>query len=528
MRKINLIKRHKQNTLIIVFFLVILFCVQTTFIQASSNIDFSMSIQNDELIIKLGGSATSIIYLNTTSNNTENVTLSGEWVGTQPQNVTVNISDQSGIAPFTTNIKFSHIGLETGDFIYKIIAQGESFELSKDIQINITYNNTILIQSNNNYTKGERIHISGNITTNPLNNSDFYDGVTITLSNDSWQRYVTISLQNNTYDYYYNISYGDPEGIWNLSAQAIDSHGNILVSYKEINVTLPSDTMRYKVVWYSPPDNSIYQRGSSVNISVFITEDGTGVKNAFTNCIFPTMVKINLTEIKQGYYWKDYKLPWDSEIGIWVLSLESKNDSGDSVKAGGNNISIEIKPATIKLDLVEPAIDEYKIGDTIEIKVNLSYSDSTIVEDANVTAEILNETLNLVEKGNGTYSIDYKINEINKGSFIIGITASDPYGNNNTCYKVIQIIYVQSSESSFITIIIAVFILVVVVFALYLLKKRFYLLRSKDIQAEIKEIKKLQNETATKYYKDGSISRTSYDLLRKEHEERLAELKKGK
>ena len=48
-----------------------------------------------------------------------------------------------------------------------------------------------------------------------------------------------------------------------------------------------------------------------------------------------------------------------------------------------------------------------------------------------------------------------------------------------------------------------------------------------DVQEEIEEVKRLQDEAAEKYYKKGSISRQAYDMLRKEHTERLTELQGG-
>jgi len=510
--------------MILGFILLMSTCfLQITHAENSSDFDFSMIIENSELILKIGDSATSIVSINLTSNVSENVSIHGEWTGNQPQNISVNLSNQQGIPPFSSNITFTSSGSETGNFVYHIIAESNNVTHGSDIQINIIFNNILTVQTdNNNYTKGECIYISGNIT----NNTVFSNDVTITLKNGNWKRYFTTNIQNNSYDGYYNISYGDPEGIWNITSETKDEQGSTITGYKNINVSLPTDTVRYKVVWFSPPENVIYRRGATFNISVFVAEDETGVKSALTNCTMPSMDKINLTEIKQGHYSESYTLPWDSQIGIWVLSLESTKGTGGSLKAGGNNISIEIKPATLKLDLIEPSLDEYISGETIEIKVNLSYSDNSRVKNAVVTAGILNENLTLVELENGTYLANYKITSGNKGSFIIEISASDPFNNNASSTKVIQIIYEEQNTFPFITILGAIAAILTVIFVLYILRKHFYLLRSQDRQAEIEEIQHLQNEAAEKYYKKGSISRTTYDLLRKEHTERLSELKK--
>ena len=525
----KLIKNFEKKIIILGVIIIAICFLQTTYAENSSDFDFSMNIENDEIILKIGDSATSTVSINLTSNVSENVSIRGEWTENQPQNISVNLSNQLGIPPFSSNVTFTSSGSETGNFVYHLIAESDNVTHSSDIQINIIFNNTITVQTDNeNYAKGECIHISGNITTSPLDNTVSSNDVTITLKNGNWKRYFTANIQNNSYDGYYNISYGDPEGIWNITSETNDEQGSIVTGYKNINVSLPTDTVRYKVVWLSPPENVIYQRGATFNISAIVTEDGAGVKSALTNCTTPSMEKINLTEIKQGYYSESYTLPWDSQIGTWVLSLESTKGTGSSLKAGGSNISIKIKPATLKLDLIEPSLDEYISGETIEIKVNLSYSDNSKVLNAVVTAGILNENLTLAEQGNGVYLANYKITSENKGSFIIEISASDPFNNNASSTKVIQIIYEEQNTFPLIPILSTIIIISIAIFVAYILRKKFSLLRSQDVEAEIEEIKRLQNEAAEKYYKKGSISRTTYDLLRKEHTERLGELKKGK
>jgi hypothetical protein len=385
----------------------------------------------------------------------------------------------------------------------------------------------ITIQTNsNNYSNGECIHISGNLTNVNLENDTFSDNVTIKLEYRNWKRYETTKLKNNSYDYYYNISYGDPHGAWNITSEISDNVGNIVSNYTNINVTIPIDTVRYNVVWFSPVKDAIYEKGSTFDISVFVTEDGVGVKNALTNCIIPPMEKINLTEVKQGYYQETYKIPWSSDSGTWILSLESVKITGSSLKAGGGNTSIIIKPAKINLDLIQPSLNKYNFGDTIEIKVNLSYPDGTFVKNSTVTAKILGENITLIELKNGSYSADYTISIEDKGSFIIEIFSSDEYNNNASTTKIVQIVYQEDSSFPIYTVISVIIVLLVIILILYFLRKKFSVIRLQDAEEEIKEVEKLQNEAAENYYKRGSITRQTYDLLRKEHSERLAELKK--
>lgn len=523
-------RNFEKKAISLGFIILIATCLlQTTHGENSSGFDFSMNIENDKLTLKAEDSVTTTVSINLTSNSSEEISLRGEWTGEQqPQNVSVHLSNQSGIPPFSSNITFTSSGSETGNFVYHLIAEGKNVNHSSDIQINVTFNHTLTLQTGNeSYRKGERIRMFGNITTTPPKNTVFSGNVTITLQHEKWKRYVTTLIQNSSYEYYYNISYGDPEGTWNITAKTEDKQGNTVSCYRNINVTLPSGTVRYKVVWFSPPEEAIYQRGTTFNISIFVTEDETGVKNASTSCMIPSMEKIDLIEIKQGYYRESYTLPWDSQIGPWTLSIESTKGTGDSLMAGGSNTSINIKPAILKLDLLEPSSNEYAPGEIIEIKVDLSYPDNSKVKNAIITAEIPSENLTLIEQIDGIYAVNYTMISEYEGSLIIEISASDQFGNNASATQVIYIIHrEEQSMFPFITILGLIAVSLIGIFAVYFLWIHFTSQHFKDIQGEIQEIQRLQNEAAVKYYKEGSISRETYDVLRQEHTECLGELKK--
>ena len=241
---------------------------------------------------------------------------------------------------------------------------------------------------------------------------------------------------------------------------------------------------------------------------------------------------INLKEIKQGYYWETYTIPWNSQSGVWVLSLESIKEEGNSLKVGGSNISIKIKPASLKIDIIEPSLDEYTSKDIIEIKVNLRYPDNKIVENATVTLDVLNEKITLNEQDNGSYFHTLDIKDETFGRYIIKFSASDQFGNNVSAIKIIQINRNTNSEKDsnfpFVFLLGVISCIIIVVFLVLYISKRLNFLRSQDIHFENEELEKLQKEAARKYYIDGSISRATYDMLRKEHEERIAELKIGK
>ena len=380
-----------------------------------------------------------------------------------------------------------------------------------------------LFTDNENYEKGQCIKIFGDIT-NISDEVNILNEIKITLEQGYWTRYFITNLQNNSYEYFYNISFGDPEGLWNITAEIELQNGDNVNCSKNVNVSLPSNIIRYKVVWFSPSNEAIYYRGSTFDISVFITEDENGASNASTYCIMPTMQKIELSEIKPGYYMESYFIPWDSEIGLWSLSVESIKGTGSSMFAGGSNILIQIQPASLKLDIINNSTDKYVLGEPLQFNVHLSYPDEQNVENATVKLKIANENLTLNNEGNGFYSIDCA-NIINSaGTQFIEFTASDPFGNSASTTQIIYIVNKEISEFPFYQILGFIFLLIICSLVIIFIKKRFSLVRLNDIENEIKELKRLQNETVTNYYVKGSITRETYDMLQKEYAQRLSEL----
>ena len=107
----------------------------------------------------------------------------------------------------------------------------------------------------------------------------------------------------------------------------------------------------------------------------------------------------------------------------------------------------------------------------------------------------------------------------------IEIFSNDQFRNNVSKTKIIYIIYEDQFILSFTTLSGIIGFGLFVMIAVYIFRKRYSIQHLMDIQEEIKEVERLQNETAIFYYKKGTISREIYNVLRKEHASRLTELK---
>jgi len=528
MKKMKNEINHNKKIIFIGYILIILCSSHITNGYSSSDYNLTINLEKDEITLQTNDSITVKIYVNDTSNTSQNITLYGDWIGNDNAfNISTSFSKTTGITPFISNITFNLSDSKIGEYIFNIKAENENITQNCSIHVYVIYDYLLNLKTDNkSYKKGDKIVIDGNITTNAPYNKILADNIAISLQHRNWRRFASVSLQNNSYSLSYNISYGDPEGVWNITAKIFDNQGNIFDRIITVNVSMPADVIRYKVLVLSPPEKAVYKRGDTLKISVFVSENDIGVKNATTVCMLPNMERIFLTEIKQGYYQQSYKIQSDSYIGLWHLSIDSVNNSEENTIAGGSNTSIIVKPLKLFINLLEPSLHNYKLGDNIELKINLTYSNNTYVKNAIVTVDIFNKKIELINQDDGRYSINYTIIDEDIGRWIITISASDYHGNNASITQVIQLIEEKQSVIPFMTIFILIFSIIIFTIILLFLRKYFNKQSFKDIHSEIKEIKRLQGEVAINYFRKGSISRKTYDSLMKENTIRLTELNK--
>ena len=309
-------KKRIKLELFISILLIVTFLSYNINAENSQVFDFSISVENNELIFESGETITTQVSVNLISGTSDNVTLEGEWTGEQqPENISVELTKTYGIPSFSCNITFTSIIYQKiGIFNYTLKVKSENKNHSINIKINVSNTlNVTLTTDKEQYEKNQTITISGNITT--LQETNLSGNVTLNIQKENWKRTKTIQFENSLYEYDYRITYGDPEGTWKITATITDVDGSTGSCSKNINVTLTEDTIRYKAVWYAP--EGYYYRGDTIDISVYVTEAGDGLEDATTSCMLPSIKKINLTEKEPGYYHTTYTIPLDGETGRW-------------------------------------------------------------------------------------------------------------------------------------------------------------------------------------------------------------------
>jgi hypothetical protein len=336
---------------------------------------------------------------------------------------------------------------------------------------------------------------------------------------------LTSSLQNQSFDYVYPISYGDDEGRWMIQVKIIDNQRHVGIQTKNITVSVPSDIMRYVVGFFSPPNKAVYQRGDSLTVSVYVTEDLSNVQNATTTCLLPSSEKIPLLEYTPGYYKQEYTIPWDIPTGESFFIVESVKNISGTLKAGGSAVSIYIEPAPLQLAVLEPKSVQFSPNSNIPLSIEVRYLDGTVVASAQVIAKTPAGNITLMYQQYGIYKANISISNQNIGNQIIDITSMDSYGNTGS---VKQLLLITSETSLPITSTLIPLCIAGIcgVFGIYFFRRFYRLKRLKVIREEMIETRRLQEDAVNKYYKEGVISRQVYDALIYEHAQRYAQLQK--
>ena len=376
-----------------------------------------------------------------------------------------------------------------------------------------------------NYQNGQKIQISGTVKSSggtPVENGV----VAILFSRGEWSRRFGVGIDNGAYAENYIISFGDPDGTWAISVSAVDDNGNIGENYDNIVVSLPPNTIYYTVDFLSPPKNVIQSRGSVVMLSLQVKEAGVLVEGADVSYRSPTNDNVPMTEGAPGTYSATYTLKWDDPTGDWCISAEAKKMVGDNLKAGGSYTIVDVRSAVLQLNLLSPSGRGLGVGEQAEIKVRASYPDGTPVEGATVTLNVPgHENIVLVGEDNGVYKSS-AISFENAGGWLISLTVADASGNSGSKSYVFNIVPPPAPSRVIYFLALVGVGLAIGISAVVLTRKKIYFSKLDAIRAEKKHITRLQTEAARKYFKEGSISRDTYDSLMQEHAKRLAELDK--
>ncbi len=388
------------------------------------------------------------------------------------------------------------------------------------LDVNITFDKS-------EYSKGIEMQISGDVKSKPKTSS--YGGdVKILFSSGSWKfsKDEPLGVQGNFFAIY-PISFGDPEGTWNVNVTIIDSFKNYVSKIFAMPVKTPPAGSFYYVKFLSPTEGLSYSRGEVVKTTVEVSELGTLISGSNVSLKTPTGDLIELNETSSGVYSTDYNIGWEHPTGNVSLVVEGKKEVKGAVKAGGNFILLKVNPAKIKVDLLSPTKTDFVAGEIVKLSVRAYYPDGTAVRSGSLeTTSPSGEKIFLKEAEPGTYYAEYKIQEGEEGQWKMQLNAADTFQNSAALQKIlfisqITIFYLLLQDWWAVALGASPF-----AYLGYRSYQKFSVkIGAQKMKEELGRIDKMKKDAQINYYKKGSIDKQTYSDMMKQYESREAELK---
>ena len=495
-----------------------------------SGMSFIVMVSPSSLSMTRSENAASTISVKFMMGAKENVTLTGSWHGTAPTGVSASLSPSVGTPSYDATLSLAtSSSASSGTYTYRVTGSGGGLEQWTDVTVEISTSLSItLFTDKTSYKKAQTINISG--TAQDPNGDPVGEGTaTITLSSGTWSDTVQTSISNGTYSSSYYITYDKPEGTWTISATAVDDRGHETLSLENtsITVSVPESHKHYTVSISSPSAGEVFERGDTVTFTINLTENGRKVRGAIVRVRKPSGEDIFLSEGSPGTYSGSYLLGKDDDLGQWSIYVEGTTNKDGVIKAGFNYMSINVKPTSLMISLLEPTKTSFEIGETVKVKLEVSYPDGTPMGEGVITGLGPNgENLVFVKEEIGMYTSTYVVQSTGMWGF--QVSAMDAYGNSGSTTE-ITIQFTAPTTVSYLirywwTVMAAA--LAVGSVATFIVRSKLRVRKLASIRREVLELERLKKEKAVEYFTKGSISRETYDELLQEYEKRITELEK--
>lgn len=365
------------------------------------------------------------------------------------------------------------------------------------------------------YVKEDTITLTGSCETN----------FSLLVESDGRQLYEgNLECTDNRFIFSYKTSMLDPEGILTFTAKdqtAIFSREAYLAHKPE---------SAYFLIKFLSPSPGKQSRKTDLKVTVRIADAGEAISDANVFFWSTTGERLNLDNLGSGIYSLNYEIPRDVEIpedansASWKLTVVAQRKTASGNFGGENSQDIEIIPATLTMEIIEPKVRTFNLGDAVPLAVKVTYANGKPLIDPTVLAVVSGKTITLEQTEDNTYRTAYALSGGDAASLIIEIIASDDSGNTSkTEIGLVTTGWLNWFISSNIIYIILAVILIVAafVYARRKIQSKFALVRLTKEQAHLKSlVTAVQND----YFKKGKISRQYYNSALSDYTAKINEL----
>lgn len=462
---------------------------------------FSVSASPTSLSVQQAGSSSTSVSVKLDSGTAKAVLLSGSWVGTAPSGVTPSLGPTSGTPSFSSTLSFSAtVDATVGAFTYRVVGIGEELTRTADVPITITKLAPpvapVLVSPDNGVT------LDTNAPT--FDWADVADAKTYTLQMATDENFLYIELTKTANESTAAIS----------QAEAL-SYGTLY--YWRVRGTNAAGVGNWS------PIREFTAKLGAPKVSSFQIDSGSRYVNS-TN-VQLSIAALNSTQMSfssDGIAWgeweafqssKSYTLsPADGTKNIYVRVRDAVGNIGQSVTS------------SVILDQTPPVTTCFLSGDLEGDAYKGSVAVTLSVEE--VTSGV-GETKYRIDNGEWKTGSTFVL--ARDGRHTIEYYSTDAAGNSEAA-KVLEVTVftptiIPPIVSQYWWVILPAIVAAGVV-STFVIRRTKLAGRLKKIKKEKAQLPRLKREAETKYFKDGSISRETYDTMVKDYQRRKADLKK--
>ena len=457
--------------------------------------DFSISASPSSLSVQQGSSISTTIHVELISGRAEPVVLFGSWVGTDPGGVTPSFSPPSGSPDFDSTLMFQTTAAATvGTFTYQVVGESDAQVHTINVELEIT---ELILPAAPTLISPEN-----GITIDTLTPTFDWDDVAGTahyileVATDNNFSYIvftkTVIDSNVTLSETEKLSYGT-HYYWRVRGTNAAGLGDWSSTWSfTAKLTAP------KVLSFKIDAGSQYTNSTSVELTI-------SARNA-----------VEMRFSSDGVMW-----------GEWEPYTTSKSYTL-SVGDGSKNVYIKVRDnvgdisqpsvSAIILDQMSPSTTHSLSGD---LDAN-GYKGSVVVTLTSTDAYDVESTNYRIV--NGEWQTGHTFGISSEGKHTIKYHSTDAAGNKEEIKSFRVKVYTPTTFPLILLVGIFSIIAAAVVVASFRLKPPSPKKRLKMVLEEKKEVLRLKKEAAVKYFKNGSISRGTYDELMGKYDGRMAEL----
>ncbi len=274
------------------------------------------------------------------------------------------------------------------------------------------------------YEKGEFISITGECL------KDTALTVSITASERNVHEEKIYCNKNSRYFLNYKTSFLDPKAKWDLKvSQSGEEDESPIYMY-------PKNEGAFYLITFLSPSPGKYKKGGNLTLSVKVLDAGEAVTDANVISWGVEGEKLQLKNNGGGIYSVGLVIPFDTEKTSWDFIVLAQSMKRDVLFGGEQSMGVEIEPALIIIEVLEPEVHEYDLSMPLPLEARVRYSDGKPIENLKeITAEISGVDIPLAEIGEGLFSSEHLMSCDNAGSVSIRFFASDIAGNTGQITK---------------------------------------------------------------------------------------------